>query len=83
MNGLATGTIGRSSLETIEGEYEKASERVGWSLQINDLGMDFGIWVEPEMVNVDSELYKGAPGLGDGYSGQKSFRGEETSGCST
>lgn len=29
--------------------------------KINALGLDFGIWVEPEMVNVDSELYKKHP----------------------
>lgn len=29
--------------------------------KINALGMDFGIWVEPEMVNVDSELYRKHP----------------------
>ena len=29
--------------------------------KINDLGLDFGIWIEPEMVNVDSELYRAHP----------------------
>ena len=29
--------------------------------KINDLGLDFGIWVEPEMVNPKSELYKKHP----------------------
>jgi alpha-galactosidase len=29
--------------------------------KINDLGLDFGIWVEPEMVNVESNLYKNHP----------------------
>ena len=29
--------------------------------QINKIGLDFGIWVEPEMVNEDSELYKEHP----------------------
>lgn len=29
--------------------------------KINRLGMDFGIWVEPEMVNTESELYKAHP----------------------
>ena len=29
--------------------------------KINALGMDFGIWVEPEMINVDSELYRRRP----------------------
>ena len=33
----------------------------GLCKKINDLGMDFGIWVEPEMVNVDSELYQAHP----------------------
>lgn len=28
---------------------------------VNNLGMDFGIWVEPEMVNEDSELYRAHP----------------------
>jgi len=29
--------------------------------RINDLGMKFGIWVEPEMVNPDSDLYRAHP----------------------
>jgi alpha-galactosidase len=29
--------------------------------KINALGLDFGIWVEPEMVNVDSNLYREHP----------------------
>jgi len=29
--------------------------------EVNDLGMDFGIWVEPEMVNPDSDLYRAHP----------------------
>ena len=28
---------------------------------VNALGMDFGLWVEPEMVNPDSELYRKHP----------------------
>jgi alpha-galactosidase len=28
---------------------------------VNALGMDFGLWVEPEMVNPDSELYRAHP----------------------
>lgn len=28
---------------------------------VNDLGMDFGIWVEPEMVNPDSDLFRAHP----------------------
>ena len=33
----------------------------GLCKKINDLGMDFGIWVEPEMVSVDSDLYRKHP----------------------
>jgi alpha-galactosidase len=37
---------------------------------VTDLGMDFGIWVEPEMVNPDSDLYRAHPDWAlttDGY----------------
>lgn len=33
----------------------------GLAKKINDLGLDFGIWVEPEMVNVNSKLYERHP----------------------
>lgn len=33
----------------------------GMAKKINDLGLMFGLWVEPEMINVDSELYKQHP----------------------
>ena len=29
--------------------------------QVNALGMDFGLWIEPEMVNPNSELYRAHP----------------------
>jgi len=29
--------------------------------KVNTLGMDFGLWVEPEMVNPDSDLYRAHP----------------------
>jgi len=29
--------------------------------EVNQLGMDFGLWVEPEMVNPDSDLYRAHP----------------------
>jgi alpha-galactosidase len=28
---------------------------------VNSLGMDFGLWVEPEMINADSDLYRAHP----------------------
>jgi len=33
----------------------------GIASKVNALGMDFGIWVEPEMVNEDSDLYRKHP----------------------
>lgn len=29
--------------------------------KINDMGLDFGIWIEPEMVNPNSDLYRSHP----------------------
>jgi alpha-galactosidase len=29
--------------------------------KVKSLGMDFGLWVEPEMINVDSDLYRAHP----------------------
>ena len=41
------------------------SKAVGttWRLikKINDLGVKFGIWVEPEMISEDSDLYREHP----------------------
>lgn len=33
----------------------------GITKKINKIGLDFGIWVEPEMVNKDSDLYRAHP----------------------
>ena len=33
----------------------------GLSQKIEDLGMKFGLWIEPEMVNPDSDLYRAHP----------------------
>lgn len=33
----------------------------GLITRVNSLGMDFGLWVEPEMVNPDSDLYRAHP----------------------
>ncbi len=33
----------------------------GLADKIHGMGLDFGIWVEPEMVNVDSDLYRAHP----------------------
>lgn len=34
---------------------------IGLASKIKTLGMDFGIWIEPEMVNEDSDLYRKHP----------------------
>ena len=48
------------------GDWEPSKQKLSGGLKplvekIKDLGMDFGIWVEPEMVNTDSELYRRHP----------------------
>ncbi|NOU77160.1 alpha-galactosidase [Paenibacillus sp. LMG 31458] len=41
---------------------EKFPQGLEWLIsKVNALGMDFGLWVEPEMVNPDSELYRAHP----------------------
>ncbi|MGL1889983.1 MAG: alpha-galactosidase [Spirochaetaceae bacterium] len=52
----------RSSL----GDFTEHSKKLpnglaGLSKKINKLGLDFGIWVEPEMVSIKSNLYKKHP----------------------
>ena len=37
---------------------------------VNSLGMDFGIWVEPEMVNVNSDLYRKHPDWAMNFNGR-------------
>lgn len=48
------------------GDWAVNEEKMGRSLgeligEINSLGMKFGIWIEPEMVSEDSELYRTHP----------------------
>jgi alpha-galactosidase len=38
---------------------------------VNGLGMDFGIWVEPEMVNPDSDLYRKHPDWAMNFPGRR------------
>lgn len=38
---------------------------------INNLGMDFGLWIEPEMVNPDSDLYRNHPDWAYHYNTRK------------
>ncbi|MDD6036681.1 MAG: alpha-galactosidase [Lachnospiraceae bacterium] len=48
------------------GDWNVNEEKLGCTLaelihRINELGVKFGIWIEPEMVNEDSELYRKHP----------------------
>ena len=48
------------------GDWKVNEEKLGCSLgelirKINDMGLKFGIWIEPEMVNEDSDLYREHP----------------------
>lgn len=58
----------RTSLGDWQVDYKKLPNGLdGLATKINDLGLDFGLWVEPEMISVDSELYRMHPDwvLGD------------------
>ena len=48
------------------GDWEVNEDKLGCSLgtlieKINELGVDFGIWIEPEMISEDSTLYRNHP----------------------
>lgn len=55
--------------------YEKLPGGVsGLSRQIHDMGLKFGIWIEPEMVNEDSKLYESHPDWSIQIPGRKPTR---------
>jgi alpha-galactosidase len=43
--------------------------------RVHSLGMDFGLWVEPEMVNPDSDLYRKHPDWVMNFSGRPRIEG--------
>ncbi len=56
----------RNSDSSSLGDWVVNEEKLGGSLKsivdkINNLGLKFGIWIEPEMVSEDSQLYKEHP----------------------
>ncbi len=56
----------RNSDQTSLGDWYVNEEKLGMSLgtliqRINDLGVKFGIWIEPEGVSEDSDLYREHP----------------------
>lgn len=62
------------------GDWKANERKLGDTLKslvdrINGLGMKFGIWVEPEMVSEDSELYKAHPDWAFTIPGRKPVRG--------
>ena len=52
LRGLGDWTVNEAKLGCTLGELIR---------RINDMGMKFGIWIEPEMVNEDSSLYREHP----------------------
>lgn len=56
----------RNSDETSLGDFFENVKKLpgglaGLSKKIRSIGLEFGIWVEPEMISVDSELYRKHP----------------------
>ncbi|MGF1932456.1 alpha-galactosidase [Enterococcus casseliflavus] len=64
---LDDGWFGRRSADDSSlGDWYPNEKKLGGSLrelikEVNALGMDFGLWVEPEMVSPNSELYRQHP----------------------
>lgn len=64
---LDDGWFGRRDLDDKAlGDWTVNEEKMGGPLrevvrQINALGLKFGLWIEPEMVNENSELYRAHP----------------------
>lgn len=62
------------------GDWFVNEAKMGGSLsglvkEINDLGLKFGIWVEPEMISEDSDLYRSHPDWALTIPGRKPCRG--------
>ena len=62
------------------GDWVINEKKIGCSLkelvqEVNDTGLKFGIWFEPEMVNEDSDLYRAHPDWALNFKGRKPIRG--------
>ncbi|MCM1102857.1 MAG: alpha-galactosidase [Clostridium sp.] len=61
------GWFGKRNSDTCSlGDWQVNEKKLPGGLQgiadkIHEMGLDFGIWVEPEMVNEDSDLYRAHP----------------------
>ncbi len=70
----------RSSDDCALGDWQVNEDKLGCSLgemikKINDIGVKFGIWIEPEMVSEESALYKAHPDWAMMIPGRKPVRG--------
>lgn len=62
------------------GDWQVNEKKLGCTLQeltekVNNLGVKFGIWIEPEMVSEDSDLYRTHPDWAIRIPGRKPVRG--------
>lgn len=62
------------------GDWHVNEEKLGGSLKriadaVNGMGMKFGLWIEPEMVNEDSDLYREHPDWAYVIPGRRPVRG--------
>lgn len=70
----------RSDDNSSLGDWEVNVEKLGCSLdelsrQVHEKGVQFGIWIEPEMISEDSELYRNHPEWALQIPGKKPIRG--------
>ncbi len=65
------------------GDWQVNEKKLGGSLaelitRVHNQGVKFGIWIEPEMVNEDSDLYRVHPDWAIQIPGKKPVLGKET-----
>lgn len=70
----------RNDDNTSLGDWEVNEEKLGCSLRelsdrVHEKGVDFGLWIEPEMVSEESELYRNHPEWALQIPGKKPVRG--------
>lgn len=68
------------------GDWQVNEKKLGGSLaelitRVHNQGVKFGIWIEPEMVNEDSDLYRAHPDWAIQIPGKKPGCARETSYC--
>ncbi len=66
----------RNDDNTSLGDWQVNEEKLGSSLKelvdaVNDIGLQFGIWFEPEMISPDSNLYRAHPDWAIAIPGRK------------